>query len=263
LAELFAVLSGIRALTAALGQGDLAHEIRFKGYLVGTLKALQASLRHLTWQTQRIASGDLSQRVDFMGEFASAFNTMVERLAEQRRQLELLATTDSLTGLYNPRQFYALASAEWERARRYQHPLTIIMLDLDHFKRVNDTYGHTAGDVVLRAVATFCMEGVRATDVVGRYGGEEMVILLPESDALEGQRVAERLRQRVAETPIHTDAGPVAVTISLGVSQSQPGASEAALAANEIVRLISHADAALYRAKHEGRNCVRVWEREE
>ncbi|MDP1547112.1 MAG: GAF domain-containing protein, partial [Anaerolineales bacterium] len=162
-------------------------------------------------------------------------------------KVEQLAITDSLTGVHNRRHFLELAEHEFQRARRYRRPVSMIMLDIDHFKKVNDTYSHAIGDQVLRAVAARCRETLRTIDFMGRFGGEEFLLLLPEND-LEGARsAAERLRQRVAEAPIQTDRGLVSVTISLGVD---------AITADcpNLKTMLDRVDAAMYAAKEGGRN---------
>jgi diguanylate cyclase (GGDEF)-like protein len=164
-------------------------------------------------------------------------------------KVEQLAITDSLTGLHNRRHFLELAEHEFQRARRYKRPMSMIMLDIDRFKQVNDTYGHAVGDQVLRAVATRCHDTLRTIDFMGRFGGEEFILLLPENNLDGACNAAERLRQRVAEDPIETERGPVSVTISLGV---------AAIAADcpDLKTLLERVDAALYAAKKAGRNRV-------
>lgn len=173
------------------------------------------------------------------------------RLLEKARALEQRAIMDGLTSLYNRQHFLELAEIEFLRARRYRHPLSAVMLDIDSFKQANDAYGHAVGDQVLQNVAARCRQNLRDIDLLGRYGGDEFVALLPEND-LNGARIAaERLRQCVAEAPVDTDRGPLSVTISLGV---------AALTDDEpdMATLINQADAALYRAKNAGRNRVAV-----
>jgi diguanylate cyclase (GGDEF)-like protein len=170
------------------------------------------------------------------------------RLFEEVQQL---AVTDELTGLHNRRSFFEMAGHEFERARRYGRPLSALMLDIDHFKRVNDTYGHAVGDQVLRALARRCREHLREIDLLGRYGGEEFAVLLPESDANSARNAAERLRRCVAEAPMDTTRGPLAITISLG-------AAALTEACPDLAALLDRADAALYAAKKAGRNRVEI-----
>ncbi len=135
-------------------------------------------------------------------------------------EVERLATTDGLTGLHNHRRFLELAGREFDRARRYGRSLVAVMFDLDHFKQVNDTHGHAVGNEVLREVADRCRQNIRAVDLLGRYGGEEFALLLPESDHGTAQHAAERLRLCVAERPVETSAGPLPITISVGVASA-------------------------------------------
>ena len=165
-------------------------------------------------------------------------------------EVQELAITDGLTGLHNRRHFFTLAEREIERAHRYGHPLSMILLDVDHFKQVNDTYGHDVGDQVLRKVTARWRERLRKVDILGRYGGEEFVALLPEKDLVGAFSAAERMRQSVTESPIETDQGLLAITISLGVADINESCSD-------LATLLNHADAALYLAKNEGRNQVK------
>jgi len=166
--------------------------------------------------------------------------------------VEQMATMDGLTGLYNRHHFLKLAESEFQRARRYNRPLSVIMLDIDHFKLVNDTYGHAVGDQVLRAVATRCHEALRANDRIGRYGGEEFALLLPENETAGAGYVAERLRRLVSETPIQVENQIIYVTISLGVAARREDCID-------VESLIGRADAALYAAKSAGRNRTELW----
>jgi diguanylate cyclase (GGDEF)-like protein len=165
-------------------------------------------------------------------------------------EVQRLATLDGLTGTHNRRHFMDLAQREYDNARRFGHPLTAMMLDVDHFKRINDRHGHHVGDQVLRILAERCRTALRSVDVLGRYGGEEFAILLPGSTQHNAASVlAERIRRRVADEPIRTDAGAVKVTVSVGVAEldeemRNPG------------DLFKRADAALYEAKQAGRNRV-------
>lgn len=172
-------------------------------------------------------------------------------LQQVLKQVRQLAITDSLTGLYNQRHFAKVAEGEIKRACRYGRSLSAIMLDIDRFKRVNDTYGHTVGDKILQGVAKSCRQELRKVDVVGRYGGDEFIILLPENDLTAARQVAERLRKGIAHRKLTTAKGPATVTVSLGV---------AAVDCKESTweQLLSRADQALYAAKKGGRNRVRT-----
>ncbi|RKZ09084.1 hypothetical protein DRQ25_07465 [Candidatus Fermentibacteria bacterium] len=164
-------------------------------------------------------------------------------------QVQLMASTDYLTGLNNRRHFFELAEQEIQGAHRYKRFISAIMLDVDNFKKINDTYGHTIGDQVLKDVAECCRQTMRKVDVLGRYGGEEFAVLLPESDLSAACRAAERLRQRIALNVIDTESGTVRVTASFGVATL--GDDRSTLGA-----LLIGADRALYAAKRNGRNQV-------
>jgi len=168
-------------------------------------------------------------------------------------ETRLLAITDSLTGAYNRRHFFELAEHEWTRVARHPAPIAAMMIDADYFKRVNDTFGHMVGDEVLRAIAIRCSETIRAIDIMGRYGGEEFAILLPDTTLEQAQLVAERLRLYIAATPILIDTSPLMMTVSIGVASCE---RQAAITLDQ---LLDRADQALYRAKHQGRNQVCLW----
>ncbi|MBI3739992.1 MAG: diguanylate cyclase [Chloroflexi bacterium] len=173
------------------------------------------------------------------------------RLLEQVRVYEHWAITDSLTGLPNRRQILRHAELEFQRALRFNHPLSVMMIDIDSFKHVNDTYGHPVGDQVLSEVVARCKQGLRKIDLLGRYGGDEFICLLVETELESAREAAERTRQRVMETPIKTDRGPLNITISIGVASLS--AKHASLSA-----ALSSADDALYVAKKTGKNKVEV-----
>lgn len=161
-------------------------------------------------------------------------------------ELHALATTDSLTGLKTRRAFQELASHEFEIARRYQRDLSAIMLDVDHFKRVNDSFGHDIGDAVLCAVGDACRAQVRASDIIGRLGGDELVLVLPGTGIAAAALVADRIRCAIDARPIRVGDRLVPVTTSLGVAD--------ATTCGSLDELLRNADAALYEAKAEGRN---------
>jgi diguanylate cyclase (GGDEF)-like protein len=170
-------------------------------------------------------------------------------LVRNAEQLERLATTDPLTGLHNRRHFLALADAEWSRFQRYQRPLSILMIDIDYFKSVNDRFGHDAGDEALTLVAEACRDRQRGSDIVGRIGGEEFALLLPETDMLQACVVAERVRIALIARPFIAEDAPVTLTVSIGVAAATLGMSGPGA-------LMKAGDQALYAAKAQGRNRV-------
>jgi diguanylate cyclase (GGDEF)-like protein len=170
----------------------------------------------------------------------------VTDLVRHAEQQQALAITDPLTGLNNRRRFFALAEAEWVRAGRYERPLSMLMIDIDHFKSVNDRFGHDVGDKVITRVAEVCWSGKREMDILARVGGEEFAILLPETTVGDAVLVAERLRAAVAAAQ-HPQVPQVTVSI---------GAAQASATANSIAKLMKQADNALYDAKRQGRNRV-------
>ena len=410
---LYDELIQLRRFVLDIAAGDLSSTISCKGYTAGALKSLQANLKHLAWQTRMIASGDFSQRLDFMGEFSQDFNSMTEQLEnsihiikekekqlgvinagllqeieirkkaeaalveseahyrnltetmkdvvwildtatlcftyvspsvlelrgftpeeiiaqpmdtaltpesavyvrasiqEQRGkflagqypknqfftsevaqpckngstvwteaithyvinektgsvelhgvtrditdrktlQLELQrqATVDELTNLYNRRYFLLCAEKEMQRCRRHGSALAFLMLDIDHFKQVNDTFGHAVGDLALQAVAGACAELLRSSDCIGRVGGEEFALLLVETNMSQAKRVAERLRRQIEAISLMTaDDQPVFLKVSIGVTESR-------IKSDSLSLMMVRADQALYKAKKSGRNRV-------
>jgi diguanylate cyclase (GGDEF)-like protein/hemerythrin-like metal-binding protein len=192
-----------------------------------------------------------------MGEHGAHDGAVVvfRDISDRRRleaQLREEATTDPLTGAANRRQFLKLLNIELERFKRLAEPTTVLMVDIDHFKKINDTHGHATGDAVLRHLVMLSRQCLRRVDVLGRLGGEEFGILLPGTDAANALQFAERYRRLVADTPARTDQGPIFLTISIGVSEyeAEDAAADSALA---------RADVALYRAKKRGRNAVELF----
>jgi diguanylate cyclase (GGDEF)-like protein len=162
-----------------------------------------------------------------------------------------LATTDPLTGELNRRALFEMGQREIERFQRFDRPLAWIMFDIDQFKQINDTYGHAAGDRVLITVVERCCRVIRHIDIVGRYGGDEFVILLPETDHQTAREIAERVRASISDAPVETEAGAISVSVSIGVTEASPDTADLGLLLNKV-------DQALYRSKRAGRNTVTV-----
>jgi two-component system cell cycle response regulator len=174
-----------------------------------------------------------------------------DELITARETLRAKAAHDSLTGLWNHEEIISILRRELVRAEREGKPVGALMVDIDHFKRVNDTFGHMAGDAVLRAVATRMLSVVRPYDAVGRYGGEEFLVVLPGCDREGAAVLAERFRLSIGSDSMDTPEGMIPVTISLGAAVSNRGGSDAGA-------LVRSADLALYRAKDKGRNRVEI-----
>lgn len=168
---------------------------------------------------------------------------------EMEEKLERMAQTDPLTGACNRRRFMEVARRELARAGRYDNPLSLVVMDVDYFKRINDTYGHAFGDDVLKAVVAACMEALRENDVFGRVGGEEFAVVCVETTGEEAVQVAQRLRRRLTNLPLETSRTPLRVTASFGVASRREGDER-------LKELFQRADEALYRAKAAGRNRV-------
>lgn len=262
--DLHRQLLGIRKMVSALCKGDLHHSCKERGFVAGALKSLQSDLRHLTWQVQRVARGEYQHRAAFMGDFSEAFNTMVEELdksvsalTQLSQKYKELSCKDPLTGLLNRRAFLSLAIDTLGHTVEKNTPVSVIMADVDHFKKINDTYGHACGDTVLQAVAAKITSFLRSMDICCRYGGEEFLLLLPGSALQNSIMVAERLRQAVEQMSIVADNATVTVTASFGVNELLPRSDSQCLM--ELLKAgIGKADQNLYRAKETGRNRV-VW----
>ena len=183
-----------------------------------------------------------------MSIFAKQIGVSLER-ARLFQEVQSLAHTDPLTGLQNRRSLFELGRVEFARSKRMRRPFCCMMLDLDHFKRINDEHGHLIGDQVLQEFASRCKSSVREADLVGRYGGEELIILLPETDRPTSMQVAERLRATIAAKPIAVFNKDIGVTVSIGVAAEDENT-------HDLETLIARADQAMYIAKHKGRNRV-------
>lgn len=175
-----------------------------------------------------------------------------DELIATREELRIQATRDFLTGISNRASIVDQLNAEAHRSVRQGTSLAVLMCDVDYFKRINDTHGHPAGDAVLKEVAARMQSTIRPYDAVGRFGGEEFLVLCPGTDAAGGAALARRLRETIAATPVGSDRATMDVTISIGVS------ARVFENVSEVDQMISEADAALYTAKHNGRNRVEI-----
>jgi diguanylate cyclase (GGDEF)-like protein/PAS domain S-box-containing protein len=179
----------------------------------------------------------------------------VTERTQVQSELERLARTDALTGVNNRRHLYELAEHEFEVARRYGHPLSVIMFDLDHFKDINDTFGHALGDRMLESVTRVARSQLRDVDLIGRYGGEEFVVILPVTSAQQAYLVAERIRSGVEALRIETDRSPASVTLSMGIAEMLHEPLE-----GTVENVIRRADEAMYTAKQAGRNRTAIFD---
>jgi diguanylate cyclase (GGDEF)-like protein/PAS domain S-box-containing protein len=230
-------------------RGEIEELLEIKSAIVAPMKFKHRVLGALSLdatQPEVFNQADLDLLVSF-----AATATAAIRNAQLHAEVQKLAITDSLTNLYNRRGLFELGQRELDRLRRFERPLAAIMLDIDYFKQINDTYSHAIGDQVLQALAKRCNHYLRDTDILGRYGGEEFAILLPETDEKSAYQVAERLREHMTEAPIQTDRGPISITISLGVTMASEETKNLAI-------LLDRADTAMYMAKQAGRNQVAI-----
>jgi diguanylate cyclase (GGDEF)-like protein len=192
----------------------------------------------------------LFRSLEALSYFFGRTHRLAHELQEEKARVEILARSDFLTSLNNRRAFYESGEKELRYAQRYGHTTCLTMLDIDHFKSINDRFGHAAGDAVLRAVAALIREQLRSTDIAGRLGGEEFAVLLPEVTLDLAHEIAERLRAAIEQKEVEHVPAPIRLTASLGVVEIGNGES--------LEQAIARADAALYAAKHAGRNRVVV-----
>lgn len=228
-------IPGSEFIRSYLGAPIISH-----GRLLGFINLDAASPNYFT-------SIDMSRLQVFANQAAVAIQN-----AQLFEEMELLAITDSLTGLYNRRFFFEFAENEIEKSKRYNKDLSMIMMDIDHFKKVNDRFGHQVGDQVLKNAAKICQTILRKADMMCRFGGEEFIVMLPETGKVEAVKAAERMCRLIAESRVVSAAGEIRITVSIGVSQL--GKENCSLD-----EMISSADKALYAAKDAGRNCVRAF----
>jgi len=222
------------------GRSFLGVPMKLRGQVIGVLAI----------QSLKMDAYD-SDKIRLIETIATQASAALEN-ARLFERMEKLAITDGLTGLLNRRYFFELAEKEITRAVRYQKPLSLLMIDIDHFKRINDQFGHLVGDQMLQLIARNCTKILRKVDIISRYGGEEFTVLLPETDLKESLVAAERLREAIASSQVVSREGVAKVTGSLGVATL-------GMCPPDIKQLIDCADKALYEAKKGGRNQVKYF----
>jgi diguanylate cyclase (GGDEF)-like protein len=269
--EIYAQITQIRILTLVICLGLLL-VIGLAAYLLGL--TIVRPLERLTHGAASVAAGDLEVKLPVVslgevGYLTEAFNKMVGRLrqgqeelaaingmlTEKNKELEVLTITDSLTGLHNRKHFMEVLSNEVARSRRSKHPFVVMMIDTDNFKKYNDTFGHQAGDSLLKKIGVIIIESLRSVDLAARYGGDEFIILLPESREEGAFEVSERIRHLVTEEMRNSDAGKASVTASIGIAVFPEHGDTPET-------IIASADSALYQAKRSGRNRVVIASRD-
>lgn len=218
-------------------------------------RSIVVPLKNLEVGVKQLSDGNLDYRIDFkspdeFGKLAATLNLMAQKLQQTQNDLRDLAIKDGLTGLLNRREFNRQLQAEIERSHRYSQDCSLLMMDIDYFKKLNDTYGHQGGDEALKTVASLLQKEVRPVDRVARYGGEEFAVILPQTSSEGAEAVAERLRHAIATHTIAvSEEQKINVTVSIGCATCPDNA-------NSSESLISAADVALYTAKNSGRNRV-------
>ncbi len=222
--------------------GSLSVTFGFHSYLIRH----GSRLSNVSWLISSVTPLLVAPTVSFF------FVYLLQELDKARQAAHTLAVQDYLTGLYNRRYFMAHADIEFAKAQRYRTPLSVLALDADHFKAINDTYGHPAGDQVLVAIGQVMQSCVRALDLPARSGGEEFMVLLPMTDAASAMAMAERIREEMASKVITHEQQTVRVTLSVGVASLTPSTTS-------MDELLTQCDKALYSAKAAGRNCCKLW----
>lgn len=262
---------------------EMARAGYLKVFEQGQMIDLPLAIRHTSGSIAEVlfnASVYRNEQGEVLGVFAAArditerkrvadeLNTLKESLVSANLDLlsaftveQKLANTDALTGIYNRRYLLDLAEKEIAIATRYQQPLAVMMFDLDHFKEINDSYGHVLGDQMLQRVTQDSCTNMRTADVIGRYGGDEFVIVLPMTNAQQGYTLAERIRAGVAGIRVPTEKGDATVTLSIGIVEMIHNASKSAFEshAETVESMFRHADEAMYTAKKAGRNCTKIY----
>jgi diguanylate cyclase (GGDEF)-like protein/PAS domain S-box-containing protein len=237
---------------------QLQHDVMIDEFGQGNVDVKQMGKRNRQIYGRRkdgnefVASAQIMKLGDKDSRYYAAVMRDISESKKTEEELLRLAATDPLTGALNRREFTVLSEREALRSNRYHHPLSLLMFDLDQFKRLNDTYGHSAGDKVLQRFTTLCVNALRNVDVFGRWGGEEFAALLPETDIDGAAIIAERLRKIVADSVLNHQDNKITFTVSVGVAQYKDTEST-------IDGPMSRADSAVYDAKKAGRNRISVF----
>ena len=233
-------LAGLHFGSQAHTRSVLSLPLRVGDHIIGMLSAQSYQPNAYTTEDQ------------YLLEMLAATAAIAIENSRLLKEIQWLAITDPLTGLFNRRGLFELAEREVDRFRRFGRPFCVFMLDIDHFKMINDTYGHSAGDQVLLELANRLKKQIRDIDIIGRYGGEEILVVLPETHITQAMQAAERARHTVQKHPFQTDRGDIPVTISAGVAQFDTTIPN-------LASLVDRADSAMYAAKQTGRNRVQAY----
>lgn len=237
---------------------QLQHDTMIEEFGAGSLDTRHMGRRNRQIYGRRkdgnefVASSQIMRLGDKNKRYYAAIFRDISQSKKTEEELLRLAATDPLTGACNRREFALIAEREALRAHRYHHALSLLMLDLDHFKKLNDSYGHTAGDKVLQRLTTLCVNTLRNVDFFGRWGGEEFVALLPETDIEGASIIAERLRKIISENVLTFNDHKITFTVSIGIAQFKDGE-------NTVDAPLSRADSAIYDAKKAGRNRISAY----
>ncbi|MGL6195173.1 MAG: sensor domain-containing diguanylate cyclase [Thermoguttaceae bacterium] len=256
IAELYNDLVHIRKVLIEFSRGDFSSKVTARGVIPSSLKSLQANLRHMAWQVQQVASGDFSQRVDFMGDFSTAFNGMVLQLEETTNELAFHATHDNLTGLSNRYLFEDRIVMHMAQCKRNQDSFILVLLDLDGFKPINDTYGHAIGDLFLIEFGKKIRSCLRDTDTVARLGGDEFSFIY------ECHRGQERLAATTVMKRLYNIFDTQPVDLGKGVMHTIKSSAGLCFYPNDAIdmkKLYIYADEALYESKRQGKNRYTIW----
>lgn len=272
--EILLYMRDVQQHLADLAKGNLSSPISLAGFTGNILKENQNNLNHIIYKARRLADGDFSSETKWMGDLSEAFEAiskslqaafaqleqqkqdmgkLSEKLLREQIRLQKWAFTDPLTGIANRRQFFQAAIRELERIRRTKGNACLAMLDIDHFKGINDSLGHAAGDKALRHIAKIISGIIRPYDIAGRYGGDEFIFLFPEIVRDNAYTLLERIRDSVEKENIPAGKGNPSLTVSIGLTDLAVEGSVTSATLNKAILL---ADEALYKAKGKSRNHI-------